>query len=372
MLFPIHYSQARAAFLSQARVLRAKEHSDIHPFKGRQAEELALDIAVVGDPLAGKRLLVTSGCHGVEGIAGSGIQVAALQDHGVIEKAKAANITLVFAHALNPYGFSFWRRVTQENIDLNRNFQDFTKTLPVNADYEIFHPLLIPQQWPPNAENQLNIQRLIQERGIGFVQAAVSGGQYSRDDGLFYGGREPSWSNRAVHRLMTHHCKGARDLAWIDLHTGLGPSGVGERIFSSRFDRTSSTVTERAQEITRSRAWWSSNGATPLTNPEEGTSSSALLTGVIVNAFKRECAETRLTKLTLEFGTQPLLAVLSAMRGEQWANLNPQAPEALRESLIKAMREAFFVDTPEWKASVTKQGLNSIHQALDGLANLPH
>jgi Protein of unknown function (DUF2817) len=370
MKFPTEYRQARQAFLAQAQAQRAVLQSDLHPLTGKHGEELALDVAILGSRQAPKRLLLTSGCHGVEGVCGSGIQVAALQDHALMAKAKAANITLIFAHALNPYGFSFWRRVTQENVDLNRNFQDFSKTLPVNAEYELVHPLLMPVDWPPSADNQAAIAKLIQERGMGFVQAAVSGGQYAKADGLFFGGKEPSWSNRAVHRLMANHCKGARDLAWIDLHSGLGPVGVGERIFASRFDRTSSLVSERANEIARARAWWSGNGKTPLTNPEEGTSSSAMLTGVIVGAFKKECSETRLSKLTLEFGTVPILEVLQAMRGDHWAMMNPNTPQAVREALSKKMLDAFFVDTPQWKASVVQQGLEAVHQAVDGLTKL--
>ena len=30
-----------------------------------------------------------------------------------------------FIHALNPFGFAWLRRVNEDNVDLNRNFQDF-------------------------------------------------------------------------------------------------------------------------------------------------------------------------------------------------------------------------------------------------------
>ena len=35
------------------------------------------------------------------------------------------DLAVLYIHALNPHGFSFWRRVTQEGVDLNRNFHDF-------------------------------------------------------------------------------------------------------------------------------------------------------------------------------------------------------------------------------------------------------
>jgi hypothetical protein len=58
-------------------------------------------------------------------------------------------VAVLYVHALNPYGFSHIRRATHENVDLNRNFHDFSKPLPVNEAYRELHPLLLPDQWPP-------------------------------------------------------------------------------------------------------------------------------------------------------------------------------------------------------------------------------
>ena len=45
-----------------------------------------------------------------------------------------------------------WRRVTHENVDLNRNFHDFSQPLPGNAGYDELAHLLVPEHWPPTAE----------------------------------------------------------------------------------------------------------------------------------------------------------------------------------------------------------------------------
>ena len=55
----------------------------------------------------------------------------------------------LYVHAINPFGFSHLRRVTQENVDLNRNCIDFDVPLPVNAGYAEIHDLLLPATWPP-------------------------------------------------------------------------------------------------------------------------------------------------------------------------------------------------------------------------------
>src|SRR5690606_15144364 len=135
---------------------------------------------------------------------------------------------VLYIHALNPYGFSHIRRTTQENVDLNRNFHDFSKPLPESAAYREIHALLIPEVWPPDAQNQKAVADYVATRGQAAFQAAVSSGQHEFDDGMYFGGKAPTWSNQTLRAVLRTHGGRARRIAWIDLHTGLGPSGKGE------------------------------------------------------------------------------------------------------------------------------------------------
>jgi predicted deacylase len=378
-MFHTSYAQARTQFLSAAHAVGAVLHSDPHPLKGCEGEDLALDVAVFGAANSSintpKRVLLSSGVHGVEGYCGSGIQIAVLQNAALLASAQAAGITLIFAHAVNPHGFSFRRRATQENVDLNRNFQDFSKPLPVNADYDVAAPLLFPKVWPPDASNQAAIGALIALRGMPWLQQAISGGQYHDPQGIFYGGTAPTWSNGALRRLLATHCASAAQLAWIDLHTGLGSSGHGERMFGYGVEKLQSSdaasqakvQAKKQAALATANAWWSNNGATPLTSTEDGTSVSAALTGTISDVGAQECPNTDIVKMTIEYGTVPPLAVLQAMRSDQWNQLHPQAPAALREANSQAMFKAFFTDTDEWKTAVVAQGVQAMQQAIDGL-----
>ena len=101
-----------------------------HPLPGLEGETLAMDVALDGAADAQKLLIVSSACHGAEGFCGSGVQVFALHDEAWRQHAREAGVAVLYVHALNPYGFSHLRRVTHENVDLNRNFQDFDKPLP--------------------------------------------------------------------------------------------------------------------------------------------------------------------------------------------------------------------------------------------------
>ena len=228
--FSARYAQARVKFLEGAAAAGMAVRSFEHPLKGRDGETLAMDVALDGPADAQNLLIVSSACHGVEGYCGSGVQVFATHDAEWRDKARAAGVAVLYIHALNPHGFSHVRRVTNENVDLNRNFQDFSQPLPLNAAYAEIHDLLLPAQWPPTAENNAAIADFIARNGQLKFQAAVSQGQYRHADGLFYGGQAPTWSHQTLRTVLRTHAQRARRIGWIDLHTGLGPSGVGERI----------------------------------------------------------------------------------------------------------------------------------------------
>jgi hypothetical protein len=61
-------------------------------------------------------------------------------------------------------------------------------------------------------------------------------GQYGHPQGLFFGGQAPTWSQQTLRQVLREHGRRARHIAWIDLHTGLGPNGHGELIFACRDD----------------------------------------------------------------------------------------------------------------------------------------
>ena len=55
----------------------------------------------------------------------------------VVALALAAGLRVVLLHAINPWGFSWARRVTEDNVDLNRNFRDFSRPAPPGSDQQV-------------------------------------------------------------------------------------------------------------------------------------------------------------------------------------------------------------------------------------------
>jgi Protein of unknown function (DUF2817) len=350
------YAEARGKFMAAAEAADLDVQSHAHPMLGRDGEALALDVVREGPRDAASLLLISSGCHGAEGFCGSGVQVALLHSpawHALVSKR---GIAVLYVHALNPYGFSWLRRVTHEGVDLNRNFHDFSQPLPSSAAYDEIAHLLVPEHWPPSAEVQAALQQHIAAHGLKATQTAITGGQHTHPQGLFYGGVNPTWSNVTLRHVLQDHGRHCRQLGWIDVHTGLGPNGHGERIFACR---------DEAAALARARAWWGSE----VTSIYDGSSASARLTGLMWLAAYQECAQAEYTGIALEYGTVPVMEVIDALRGDHWLECHPEA-EATQGAAIKCrVRDAFYTDTPEWKQRVVEQAFEAAEQAVRGLAS---
>jgi len=356
--FSKSYAEARQKFLNAAQAAGLTVDSNLHPLEGRDGEVLAMDVvldgATDGATDAAKLLIISSACHGVEGYCGSGVQIHALQNQAWREAAKAQGVAVLYIHALNPHGFSHVRRVTHENVDINRNFQDFSKPLAVNAAYQEIQPLLLPEVWPPDAANAAATGQYIAERGMKAFQAAISQGQHDFPDGLFFGGQAPTWSNLTLRQVLQKYGQRCQKLAWIDLHTGLGPCGVGERIFACADD---------AAAYTRAKVWWGHG----ITSIYDGSSSSPMLTGLMWMSAYQECPQAEYTGIALEYGTHPPDKVMHALRGDHWLQLHPEAPNALRQQIKQDLMDAFYVDTDAWRTQIVDQAMDAMHQAAEGL-----
>lgn len=349
------YKEARSKFLGAADAASLDVHSHQHPMLGRDGELLAMDVVREGPDDAASLLIVTSACHGVEGFCGSGVQTTLLQDRAWRDAAAAARVAVLYIHALNPYGFSWWRRTTQENVDLNRNFLDFSQPLPRNAEYDALATAIVPGTWPPSEASDAVLHAYAAQHGMAKLQQVISGGQYGHPEGIFYGGRNPTWSHLTLRQVLRQHATRCARLGWIDLHTGLGPSGVGERIFACRDD---------AVALQRARAWWGDK----VTSIYDGSSTSAPLQGLMWLAAYEECAQAEYTGIALEYGTYPIMEMIGALRADQWLENHPDAPAEVRQQIKQQTRDAFYTDTDVWKQQIIEQAIDAAHGAVRGLA----
>ena len=296
--FPSKYRLARQRFLDAARAAGGSIKSIQNPHRGPDDGPLFMDVLSLGSEDATATLVVSSGTHGVEGFAGSGIQTRLLRD-GIASRLPS-DVNILMIHGMNPYGMAHLRRFTEDNVDLNRNFRDHSLPHPDNPVYEVLADVIGPKSisfWSEVA----SWSRLLWFRvnaGKDEAQAALSKGQYSHPQGLFYGGTFDTWSNVTIRSVVSRYLAGASRVVVADIHTGLGEYGNAEIILNSRDD---------SPEYQRALAIW---GPELTKTTVTGESVSPHLKASLKLALPRELQGKEVTAVSLEFGTLPPLEVL--------------------------------------------------------------
>jgi hypothetical protein len=361
--FSTTYAEARRKFLETARAGGAAIESNVNPnAKGTNGEALVTDVARFGGMDAENLFIICSGTHGNEGFCGSGCQIGLIEE-GIIN-ARPQSVTVLLVHAVNPYGFSHIRRVTEDNVDLNRNFRDFSKPPPENPRYCEIHDALVPSDWdgPARATADAALKGWRDANGgIPAYQAAVAGGQYTFPDGMFFGGQTATWSNQTFRAIVKKHGAAAKRVGLIDVHSGLGPTGYGEPI---------SILAPDTPGFERAQAWWGRE-VTSLTG---GTSTSPPVTGPLIGSIEESLPAAEVTSIGLEFGTVELFEVLDAIRGDNWLysrglKSGLSLDSALARGIKKKVGDALYVDTDDWKEKVYVRGADFTLKAYLGLTN---
>ncbi len=353
--FALTYAEARRKFLDAAAAAGAGITHHSHPGRGPDGGALATDVARLGERDAPHLFIATSATHGVEGFCGSGCMVGFLMQRIHAELPRGTAMVLV--HAINPHGFAHERRVNEDNVDLNRNFVDHAAPRAANPGYDGVHDMLVPADWDGPAREAADraIESYLATRGMKSFQAAVTGGQYTHADGLFYGGTEPAWSNRTWREIIGAHAGRSRRIAYVDFHTGLGPRGYGEPI---------SKDAPGTLSFARARAWYGDE----VTTTRGGTSTSAVVEGDTPRAFAGLAHAPEVTAVSLEFGTLPIRDVLGALRADNWLYLRGRVDSPLGRTIKRQIREAFYGEDDAWKRAVFERGVEICRKAFRGLA----
>ena len=360
------------------------------------------EIAVIPGTVPGL-VVHTSGVHGVEGYAGSAIQLAFLQL--LIQQQQPSSSsskppsqqqvqlpTLVLIHAVNPYGMAHYRRVNEHNVDLNRNgltqeqFQTFADpTTHYNRaaydkfDKTLFNPDQAPTWISANVEYWIKGVVALIQYGQPAVKAAMVGAQYHKPTGIFYGGSgqhnegggvEPSlqllrdWWLR--HEAMTNGLSlllRNNSTTWIDVHTGLGPTGMDTLL--------SPTTTTDPQELIAQATKWFPGSLHPASSNSQQAKSVAQgyeqVKGTINDYFMTALFGNRHNNaliVTQEFGTLPTILVGRALIVENAAyhHLPPQEALKWAQSTTKA---AFYPQSVRWRKQILQRGIRLLKQAME-------
>jgi predicted deacylase len=350
--FSRDYSEARQKFIEASNAVGAHIDSFEHHLKGPKGESLFTDVAIVGPKNASTIIVLESGTHGVEGFAGSAIQTGLLIEG--INSGLEPNMRIMLIHALNPYGFAHLRRFNEDNIDLNRNFLDHSKPYPANPGYEELRDAISPKSisyWI-NAKSifKLLLYRLTNDKSA--LKKAISVGQYTDPQGIFYGGHKEVWSNKIIRTVFKRYLSKAEKVLLIDFHTGLGPYGNAEVILNEN---------EHSDAYKRSVEWWGDR----VKNTASDESVSVHLETTLKLAFAQMGPNVEITAVSLEFGTYSPLKVFWALRAENWLHNYGDIEHPDRDKIKTKLLRAFYPDDDAWKLKVWNQGKEVVKQALN-------
>ncbi len=232
-----------------------------------------------------------------------------------------------------------------------------TRAIPNNEGYLAIAEAVLPKSWDEasTAETERVFAAYAQKHGAFGLQGAISGGQYTHPDGIFFGGNAPTWSNRTVRTIAREELSQAKRVGIIDFHTGLGPFGHGELICA---------VSPAAKSFARAKAWYGDE----LTSPESGTSTSAVVVGVMTDAFPQELPDAEVTPVALEYGTYTVPEVLTAVRADNWVHHRGDLGSAQGRALKADIKERFFPAGDKWREMVWTRADQTIDWALKGMA----
>lgn len=349
MVFPVDYATARAEFLQRAAGAGAQLSCLPLVARGPDDLPLTIDIAWLGAHPARKLLIHSSGLHGIEGFAGSAVQLRLLRQPPVI----AADCALLLVHCLNPFGMAWLRRANENNVDLNRNFI-FGVQPRAGAEraYGRLDRFLNPTYPPRHDFFLLKALGLLVRYGYGELMSTIAAGQYAFPKGLFYGGAQLEQGPLLYHDWLQQNLGQAQRVLVIDLHTGLGSAGQ-ESLFHSLASCTAEQLSTQLQ--------------TTVETEQEAEALSYQTVGSHEQLYRELFPECRVDLITHEFGTSPALQVLYALRTEnQWHHFGASGVD---HPAKRRLFEAFCPADEKWRARIVARGGRLAEKGLAMLAS---
>ena len=280
----------------------------------------------------------------------------------------------------------FNRRVNEDNVDLNRNFltpEEFRNVIdrePNFAGYQtvdfIFNPVrsLGPVVFINDVYSMLKSAYAAAVYGVPFLKRALVSGNYFKRKGLGYGGHQITKSAAELSTFLSSHAalKTTKELILLDVHTGLGPSGVDTLSVHG-----GDTDWEKAKGIftTEYKTGFSRNPKDEkaikggiLDSLDGYDLTVGLTTGRLCKSpesFAPQMPSSHRLCITQEFGTVPPIQVGKAQIDENFAYHYGTAQQ--KELYGNRLRDVFYVRTREWKRSVVRRGVAVTIEAINYL-----
>ena len=318
---------------------------------------LYIDVAWIGNKDAHKLYMSTSGIHGVEGFAGSAIQVSVLNQINTLPTDTA----LAFIHILNPWGMSWLRRDNESNVDLNRNFLPKDETYSgCHTHYNKLDPLInVKRVVSKNDFFKLKLFFHTMFYGKTKTKQAYAEGQYEFPKGLHFGGHQLEQGPKVFINWLERKINNIKQCVWVDLHTGLGDPGEDSLLVDLN------PSTEKYSDLKKQKF-----GDRILSlDPKAGIAYK--IRGGMQKGIELLFPNISWTSITQEFGTLKGLDVISALRAENsWTHYgNYNNDNVLDHWSKKLLIEAFRPNNQDWENRIIERGKTFFNNSYNYLLN---
>ena len=366
--FPKDYQEARSQFRkTTSQMALTDSRVQFGPLKvpSQVDDDLTIDyVFLPAHKIANTLLILTSGVHGVEAFTGSALQNLFLTS--LLADIPRDELSILLIHSINPYGFKYLRRVSENNVDLNRNFSADTALFgSANPGYRDLEKVLNPQQ--PLALNSLRhywsildiIWRIVRY-SIKPLRQAVLQGQYEFPYGLYFGGNKPEPQTEILRNLISKFSPGPKRVMLVDIHTGYGAKGKLHLFGSSGLNPQTTNALKHVFsdypiDTGNDKDFYSINGEMPN------------FIGTLLNP------DVLFLPMTFEFGTldsQTMLGSLKSIRNmiaENQGHHHGYATDKDRSAVQKRIAEMYYPDDPLWQNAVVTQTRDLLPKAVKRL-----
>lgn len=366
------YDEARTRFRGAAQALQAvlpeAEIGQI-PVPSETDADLTMDwlyVPATGAPE--KLLIVTSGVHGIEAFAGSAVQHMMLSE--MVFDQDRTNLSLLFVHAVNPWGYRHLRRVNENNIDMNRSFAATDALFARdNANYPDVDPYLnrtTPVSMSDFDERASYVALFTIEYSNAHpdvdVYEAMLSGQWAFPAGLYYGGAAFEAQKATLEELLVEKLELHSAVFLMDLHTGFGD--VAELHLFGAPDLGTQTAVDAVfagYEI--------DTGDSPDFYPTYGD--FILYLGELAQARDMTYVGMTMEYGTLGLGLEPgadsLGRTLLENQGHHHGYENAEAQAAVED----AFRELYYPSDPTWRTTIMSKTQDMLPVFIERFIALP-
>lgn len=362
-LFSDTYEESRGRFIDTLPLIR-QVFPDAELFSHKLAgdEDLTIDL-ISSTPLRKDRVFIlTTGLHGIEGYTGAAIQQLFIRDY--LQRLQPESTGLLLVHAINPWGMKHRRKVNGNNVDLNRNFNQFAHEFDIqsNPSARKLEKLVYPQKpvnagWYDRTAFILQVLGAVIRLGKKDFMAGSLMGQYCFPDGIYFGGE--TWQEETILMMDLFQKTLAEypQVLHLDMHTGYGPRYQMSLVNSIREPSSSAELSSRFNY--------------PLVQKTDASEFYAINGDMIDFMHRLKTGYPNVKRLyssSFEFGTygdtipdgiRSLRTMVFEMQSSRFGVKN----ESSRSCIRKQFDDLYDVREPDW----VKKAISDAHCALEGI-----